>query len=88
MTKTAEQIINLNSYYTNHIYFTRGWQDRMSGYEYFNPHTVEDHEIAHLPHYARIALQDYACGWNTASAKITERRNATAAAATFISDYV
>jgi hypothetical protein len=88
MTKTVEQIVNLSNYYTNHIYFTKGWQDRMSGYEYFNPHMVEDHEIAHLPHYARIALEDYALGWNKANEKILERRNATAAAAIYLNEYV
>ena len=88
MTKTAEQIVNHSTYYNHHVYFAKGWGDRLAGYEYFNPHILEDKEIEHLPHYARIALEDYAYGWNSANAKINERRNTVSNGAVYINDWI
>lgn len=88
MTKTAADIINHSSYYNNRTYFNKGWQDRMAGYERFNPWVVEDSELDGMPPYARIALEDYADGWDKANLKIKETREALVNASVYINDWI
>jgi hypothetical protein len=88
MTMTAANIVNHGSYYNNRIFFNKGWQDRMNGYERFNPWVVEDSELDGMPDYARMALEDYTDGWDRANLKIKEMREAHANAAVFVNSWI
>lgn len=69
MNRTAQDIVSGYTYYSPVAFWSKGWSDRMNGYQQTDYHASKK-DWEGLPSFTNMAISDYTAGWSMADDEI------------------